>query len=167
VSGRLTEGLTVGIERDARFEALDADPDDYRPGSEWALSVDPDRRSSLAVVRERIGVGDRIPRHWHDVDEVVLYEAGEAVAHLDGADHEVRPGATVFIPAGSIHGTVNTGAIPVEIRAVFPTTVVRMDMVERNPAPGTEDRRPQSSTYDLATGSFVVHGPTDLGGARR
>lgn len=71
-------------------------------------------------------------------------------------------GATVFIPAGAVHGTANTGDTPVEVRAVFAATKVRMDMVERNPAPGTEDAPPQATTYDFATGAFTTHGPTRL-----
>lgn len=152
----------MGVVEQPRFQPMDEDPDDYRPGSLWALTVDPDRRASFGVIRERIGVGDRLPRHWHDIDEVVLYEAGSARVHLDGVEHDLEPGATVFIPAGAIHGTVNIGTTPVEIRAVFPSTTVRVDAVERNPAPGTEDAPPQATTYDLATGGFVAHGPTVL-----
>lgn len=152
----------MGVAHTSTFVAMDDDPDDYRPSSSWAPTVDPDGRVSMSVIHERIGVGDRIPRHWHDVDELVLYEGGAARVHLDGIDHDVRAGATVFIPAGSVHGTTNTGDTPVEIRAVFPTTVVRVDGVERNPAPGTEGKPPQAATYDLASGAATVHGPTRL-----
>jgi len=62
----------------------------------------------------------------------------------------------VFIPAGAVHGTVNTGSSPVEVRGVFPATQVRMDHVERNPEPGTEDQPPRSVRYDFATGGFEV-----------
>ena len=157
----------MGIVDEPRYVVMDDDPDDYRPASSWALAVDPERRARLSVIRERIGVGDRIPRHWHDIDEVVLYERGRGVAHLDGIDHAVRAGATVFIPAGAVHGTLNDGDEVLEIRAIYPATAVRMDLVERNPVPGTEDAPPQASTYDMATGDFVIHGPTDLPGAGR
>jgi quercetin dioxygenase-like cupin family protein len=150
----------VGIVEQPAFEVMDADPDDYRPGSSWALSVDPDRRAPFGVIHERIGVGDRIPRHWHDVDEVILLEGGSARVHLDGVERDVAAGAIVFIPAGAIHGTLNVGDAPVEVRAVFPTTTVRMDAVERNPAPGTEAAPPMATTYDFANGTATVHGPT-------
>ncbi len=152
----------MGVVHEPAFQAMDEDPDDYRPSSAWALAVDPDGRTGFGVIRERIGVGDRIPRHWHDIDEVVLYEGGSARVHLDGVDHHVTAGATVFIPAGAIHGTVNTGDTPLDVRAVFAATAVRMDMVERNPAPGTEDAPPRATTYDFATGAFTTHGPTRL-----
>ena len=151
----------MGVAHGAAYSPMDEDPDDWRPSSSWLLQVDPDRRVSLSVIRESIGVGDRIPRHWHDVDEVVLYERGRGRVHLDGVDTEVEAGATLFIPAGALHGTVNTGDEPLEIRAVYPTTVVRMDLVERNPMPGTEGRAPQASVYDMATGEFTALGPTD------
>jgi quercetin dioxygenase-like cupin family protein len=152
----------MGVEHHPNFVVMDKDPDDYRPSSSWALSVDPDGRTSLGVIRERIGAGDRIPRHWHDVDEVVLYESGSGRVHLDGVDSDIEAGATVFIPAGLIHGTVNTGDTPLEIRAVYPSTVVRMDAVERNPAPETEGAPPSATTYDMSTGAFTTHGPTEL-----
>ena len=148
----------MGIASGGEYEQMVGDPDDHRPGSSWLLQVDPDGRAQMAVIRERIGVGDRIPRHSHDVDEVVLYESGRAVAHLDGVDTEVSAGDTVFVPAGAVHGTVNNGDEPVEVRAVYPATRVRMDLVERNPAPGTEGDAPRSTRYDLATGEFDVLG---------
>lgn len=156
----------MGVVRRSSYQPMDDDPDDYRPTSSWSLHVDPEQRTKLSVIRESIGVGDRIPRHWHDIDEVVLYERGHARVYLDGVETEVQGGATVFIPAGAIHGTMNIGDEPVEIRAVYPSTVVRMDLVERNPMPGTEDQAPHASDYDMATGTFTVlhetEGPADL-----
>jgi mannose-6-phosphate isomerase-like protein (cupin superfamily) len=152
----------MGVEHRPNFVAMDDDPDDFRPSSSWALSVDPDGRTAMSVIRERMGVGDRIPRHWHDVDEVVLYESGSGRIHLDGVDVDIEAGATVFIPAGAIHGTMNTGDVPLEIRAVYPSTTVRMDCVERNPAPGTESAPQNATTYDMTTGAFTIHGTTEL-----
>jgi hypothetical protein len=43
---------------------------------------------------------------------------------------------------------------------VFPSRKVRMEMLERNPAPGTEDLPPMTAVYDFATGAFEVLGPT-------
>ena len=62
----------------------------------------------------------------------------------------------VFIPAGAAHGTANTGDKPLHVHAVFPSTRVRMEMLDRNPAPGTEENQPQTVVYDFATGSFEV-----------
>lgn len=107
----------MGIVHEPAFTALTDDPDDYRPSSSWAVSVDPDGRSVFGVVHERIGVGHRIPRHWDDED-----------------------------------------------RAIFTTTTVRMDAIARNPAPGTGGAPPMATTYDFATGTATVHGPTRRAG---
>lgn len=152
----------MGVVHGSRYSPMEEDPDDYRPASSWLLHVDPEQRTNLSVIRESVGVGDRIPRHWHDTDEVVLYERGRARVYLDGVETDVRGGATVFIPAGTIHGTTNVGDEPVEIRAVYPSTVVRMDLVERNPRPGTEDRAPHASMYDMATGTFTILHETEI-----
>lgn len=154
----------MGVAHGGPYQPMDSDDDDYRPGSSWRLAVDPAGRAGMAVVWEQVGVGDRIPRHRHEVDEVILVERGSARVHVAGEDVDVTGGATVFVPAGAVHGTVNTGDEPVEVRAVFPATRVRMDMVERNPRPGTEDRPPMVSVYDMATGEFTYLGETELTG---
>ncbi|KAA1429175.1 cupin domain-containing protein [Nocardioides antri] len=157
----------MGVVHGSPYLPMDEDPDDYRPTSSWSLHVDPDQRTGLSVIWETIGVGDRIPRHWHDIDEVVLYEGGRALVSLDGVETEVEGGATVFIPAGVIHGTMNVGDEPVRVRAIYPSTVVRMDLVERNPMPGTEEQRPRASVYDMATGTFTVLHETEVPPERR
>ena len=47
----------MGVVHDRPYEPMQDDPDDYRPASAWALHVDPDRQTQLAVIRERIEVG--------------------------------------------------------------------------------------------------------------
>ena len=76
----------------------------------------------------------------------------------------------MFIPAGAEHGTVNSGDEVLHLHAVFPSRKVRMEMLERNPAPGTEDDPPMTTIYDFATGDFESLGPTpvdDKGSASR
>jgi quercetin dioxygenase-like cupin family protein len=135
------------------------DPDDHRPASTWALIVDPGgeegRVDRLAVIRERIAAGDRIPAHVHRDDEVILVH-GPGRFRLGDETMAVDDGAVVFIPAGAVHGLANDGPAPLPIEAVFPTTRVWMRYVERNPAPGTEDDAPQAgATYDLRTGEVT------------
>jgi quercetin dioxygenase-like cupin family protein len=150
----------MGIVHAGPYEPMVGDPDDHRPETEWRLVVDPDDRARLAIILERCAVGDAIPLHRHDVDEAVYVIDGEGEYRLDDQRHDVRPGDTVFIPAGTPHGTRNTGDRALHIHAVFPSTTVRMEMLERNPAPGTEDDPPMTSVYDFATGTFTVEGPT-------
>jgi len=93
---------------------------------------------------------------------VIIIEHGDATVHLGGADLDVSNGATVFVPAGTVHGARNRGDAPLKVRAVFPATTVRMDLVERNALPGTEDLPPQASIYDARTGDFRRLGDTEL-----
>jgi quercetin dioxygenase-like cupin family protein len=150
----------VSIVERAAMVPMVGDPDDHRPNTSWSLIVDPGdshgRVSSLAIIREAIAAGDRIPLHTHDVDEAITIIDGEAEARLGDVQRRVGPGTTIFIPAGTPHGAANIGATPVQIHAVFPATTIEIAMLERNPAPGTESESPRRSRYDLITGTFEV-----------
>ena len=56
-------------------------------------------------------IGDEI---HPDVDQVLVFVAGEGVAILDGERTRVSPGRLVQVPAGTRHNFVNTG--PAELR---------------------------------------------------
>lgn len=142
------------------MEPMVGDPDDHRPDTRWALLVDPGdahgRVASLAIIREEIAVGDRIPLHTHDVDEAITILDGEAETRLGDDRRRVGAGAVIFVPAGTPHGTTNAGRSLLHIQAVFPATSIEIAMLERNPAPGTERDAPRRSRYDLQTGDFEV-----------
>jgi len=150
----------VSIVQPHSREPMVGDPDDHRPLSTWRLVVDPGDESgmvtNLAVIEEQIAVGDRIPIHRHDVSEVILFVDGRGQARLGDDSQEVVSGTFVFVPAGVAHGTTNTGQTPLMLHAVFPATEIDIDMVERNPAPGTESEAPRKSRYNLRTGQFTV-----------
>jgi len=74
----------MGIAPPSPQQPMSEDPDDFRPASSWRLVVDPDGHVDMSVIYESIGVGDKIPRHWHDVDEIII-ERGEATVHVGGA----------------------------------------------------------------------------------
>ena len=139
------------------------DPDDHRPNTTWRLAVDPGTGGAVAelsFLEERCAAGDRIPLHRHDVDELVVVIDGVGSYTLDGEETTVETGDVIFIPAGTEHGTANAGAGVLQVHAVFPARTVLMEMLERNPAPGTEGDPPMTTRYDFATGEFEVLGPT-------
>jgi len=153
----------VSIVEGYRFERMVGDPDDHRPNTVWALLVDPGddagRVDDLAVISERIGVGDRIPLHVHPVNEVILAR-GSGRFTLGDDIRLVDDGAVIFIPAGVPHGFHNDGDRPLPLQAVFPTTRVWIQTLERNPAPGTEGDLPQAgATYDFRTGVVEFDAP--------
>ena len=138
------------------------DPDDHRPNTTWRLAVDPGTGGAVAglsFLEERCAAGDRIPLHRHDVDEVVVVIDGVGAYTLDGEVNPVESGDVIFIPAGTEHGTTNAGTGALHVHAVFPARKVLMEMLERNPAPGTEGDLPMTTRYDFATGEFEVLGP--------
>ena len=144
----------MSLHRDFQLRPLTdpGDPDDWRPNSFWALVADP--QADMAVIVEKIGIGDAIPLHRHQIDEVIIYLSGEAVVTVADERYDVRGGDIVVIPAGSVHGTRNVGEEVVEIRAIFSRARIGMEYVERNPAPGTTGDPPQPGVvWDTRTGA--------------
>jgi quercetin dioxygenase-like cupin family protein len=112
-----------------------------------------DARADVAVIVEEIAVGDAIPLHRHRIDEVLLYEGGNAEVRVDDEIYEVRAGDIVIVPAGAAHGTSNIGDEIVRVRAVFPSHLIDIAYIERNPAPGTEGDAPRPPVvYNTRTG---------------
>ena len=143
----------MGLHRDFDLQPLTdpADPDDWRPNSIWALVSE--ESANVAVIVEEIGVGDAIPLHRHRIDEVLLYEAGDAEVQVDEETYLVGAGDIVIVPAGAAHGTRNVGSAKVSVRAVFPSNRIDMTYIQRNPAPGTEGDAPQPGViWDTRSG---------------
>jgi quercetin dioxygenase-like cupin family protein len=129
----------------------ESDPDDFRPNSRWALLVDPAGGSDvhvddITVIVEEVAPGDRIPLHTHPINEVIVIDEGRPEVRLGDETREVGPGAVVFIPAGTPHGTRNATTSPVRIHAMFPSERIGIEYIERNPAPGTESDPPQPAS---------------------
>jgi quercetin dioxygenase-like cupin family protein len=152
----------LGVLEPQVLRPMDEDEDDYRPSSRWALLTDPagdNAVDDISIIVEDVAPGDRIPLHRHRVNEAVMILAG--VAEVTLGDAVLRPdvGSTVFIPAGVVHGHRNVGSEPLRIHAIFPATVVDMEMLERNPAPGTEGAEPKHTVYDMRSGTFQLVEP--------
>ncbi len=147
----------MAIVVDRHYQAIAAldDPDDYRPNSELALVCDPAAPAGnfvrgLTLLFENCAPGDRIPLHTHPHDEVIVIDEGTAEVVLGAERRAVGAGTVVFIPAGTPHGTRNTGSEVLRLHAIFPSAELELQYLERNPAPGTEDDPPQPPlTFDL------------------
>ena len=57
-----------------------------------------------------IGPGSQINEHFHNCEESVIVLDGSAVAVVDGAEHAVGPGDTVWIPPQMPHYFRNASA---------------------------------------------------------
>jgi quercetin dioxygenase-like cupin family protein len=54
--------------------------------------------------------GAAIALHVHNCEETVMVLEGQAVAEIDGAEHDLVPGDTSWIPAGTPHRFRNPSA---------------------------------------------------------
>jgi mannose-6-phosphate isomerase-like protein (cupin superfamily) len=61
----------------------------------------------------------RAPEHQHTYDEVVHVLAGQGVVHLDGAQTEIGPGTSIYLPPHTPHCLENTGSEPLRVLGVF------------------------------------------------
>ena len=147
--------MAIVESRQYRTMVYEDDPDDYRPNSQMAVVLDPAKPDGefvkgLAVVFERIAPGDRIPLHTHTLEEVLIIDEGTAEVTLGDEKRTVGAGAVVYIPINVAHGTKNIGGGELRVHAIFPSQVITIQYLERNPAPGTEGNAPQPmATVDI------------------
>jgi glyoxylate utilization-related uncharacterized protein len=138
------------------LEPMISNEDDYRPRSRRGLITDPGGPAGavqdLCLVVEELGMGDRIPLHRHRTDEMILVVEGRAEVTLGEERMEMSTGMTLFVPKGAIHGLRNAGEGVLRIREVFPSIMIDVEMLDRNPAPGTEGKEPSHLMYDAVTG---------------
>ena len=72
------------------------------------------------VVVMSIPPGGEIGEEVHpDVDQVLVFVAGEGAAILDGERSVVGPGRLVHVPAGTRHNFVNTGPTDLRLYTVY------------------------------------------------
>jgi quercetin dioxygenase-like cupin family protein len=74
------------------------------------FSADSTPTGQLVTGVAELQQGGFLALHRHQQAETYYVLAGEGVVSLDGAEHPVRTGSSVFIPSSSEHGIRNTGA---------------------------------------------------------
>lgn len=75
---------------------------------------------SLVFVRARISTGAGHPFHAHpEMDEIIYVLEGEMVQWLEQEKRTLRPGDSIYIPRGIIHGCYNENAAECEFLAVL------------------------------------------------
>ncbi|HZC04253.1 MAG TPA: cupin domain-containing protein [Ktedonobacterales bacterium] len=72
------------------------------------------------VVLMSIPAGGEIGAETHDtVDQTLVFVSGEGEAILDGNRQPVKANTLCFVPAGTRHNFVNTGAEPLQLYTVY------------------------------------------------
>jgi len=75
---------------------------------------------SLVFVRARIVPGAGHAFHTHpEMDEIIYVLEGAMTQWLEHEERELRPGDSIFIPRGIVHGCVNETAAECEFLAVL------------------------------------------------
>jgi mannose-6-phosphate isomerase-like protein (cupin superfamily) len=71
------------------------------------------------VVVMTIQPGEDIGEETHEGDQLLFFVEGEGRAVLDGASEPVNAGDMVYVPAGTLHNFVNSGAEPLRLVTVY------------------------------------------------
>jgi mannose-6-phosphate isomerase-like protein (cupin superfamily) len=71
------------------------------------------------IVLMTLRPGEEIGEEVHDGDQILLFVEGEGEAVIEGETTPVRANDLVFVPAGTRHNFVNTGAGPLRILTVY------------------------------------------------
>lgn len=71
------------------------------------------------VVLMSIPPDGEIGEEVHDVDQLLAFVAGQGEAIVGGSRRPVAPNGLVFVPAGTQHNFINTGADDLKIVTVY------------------------------------------------
>jgi mannose-6-phosphate isomerase-like protein (cupin superfamily) len=71
------------------------------------------------IVLMTLQPGEEIGEEVHEGDQILLFVEGAGEAVIDGETSLVRANDLVFVPAGTRHNFVNTGAGPLRIVTVY------------------------------------------------
>jgi quercetin dioxygenase-like cupin family protein len=143
----------MAILRGLRYRSVSdwGDPDDFRPTSRLALAADPGDESgqvhALSLIFEVVGPGDVGALHRHPTDEAIFIDDGELEVRIGDRVERIGPEEVAFVPRNVPHGWKNVGTTELRLRAVFPSDVLAIEMLERTPAPGTEGDNPQPPSW--------------------
>lgn len=71
------------------------------------------------VVLMSIPVGGEIGIEKHEVDQTLIFVAGQGQAIVDGETSDVHDGYLVFVPAGTQHNFKNTGSDELKLFTIY------------------------------------------------
>ena len=89
--------------------------------------------------------GDDIGEEAHDVDQVLVFVAGEGESVLDGERGRVAAGTLVSVPAGTRHNFINTGTSPLKLYTIYAPPEEEPGTLHRTRAEAMEAEQGQSA----------------------
>ena len=119
----------VTHEVDVDLETWD---DPVRGKVTWRTLISADRTPTTAmtagVAELAPGASDDFHLHRHAQPEIYYFLEGEGLVLIDGVEHPVCKGSTVYVPGNAWHASRNTGATVMRLLYVF--AVDSFDQVE-------------------------------------
>ena len=71
------------------------------------------------IVLMSVEPGDDIGEESHDVDQVLMFVAGQGEAVLNGERSTIQANTLVVVPAGTMHNFINTGSTALKLYTVY------------------------------------------------
>lgn len=72
------------------------------------------------IVLMSVEPGDEIGEETHEVDQILMFVAGNGEAVMDGRNRrKVKANSLVVVPAGTLHNFINTGSEPLKLFTVY------------------------------------------------
>jgi mannose-6-phosphate isomerase-like protein (cupin superfamily) len=71
------------------------------------------------IVLMSVEPGDDIGEETHDVDQVLVFVAGQGEAVLNGERSTVEANSMVVVPAGTQHNFISTGSTPLKLFTIY------------------------------------------------
>ena len=85
----------------------------------WAKDDAPGGRIDFPVATARLRPGDRLGRHTHDAEEVLIVVAGTAEAEVGEHRRRLRAGSMILIPEQVPHDVRNVGSGSLSVLGAF------------------------------------------------
>ncbi len=103
--------------------------------TKFSAGATPTRAMTTGV--GELPVGGRLGLHRHEPEETYYVLEGSGTVTLDGAEHAVGTGSSVFIPSQVEHGIANTGRSPLRFFYVFAADAIADVPYRFSRAPGS------------------------------
>ena len=92
-----------------------------RPGIEGKWLAGREHGSStLSVLTNVVEPNRRVPRHYHDYEEVILVETGRVWVDLGEESFSLSPGQAAIVPPNTLHAWGNDGPDVARVLFVWP-----------------------------------------------
>jgi quercetin dioxygenase-like cupin family protein len=85
--------------------------------TKFSADITPTRNLTTGV--GELPVGGRLALHRHEPEETYYVLEGNGTVTLDGSEHAVGAGSSVFFPSQVEHGLTNTGVSPLRFFYAF------------------------------------------------